>query len=129
MPVHLIGQPDGSDGVNHATILSDPADELIGLVEDALQVDNAEAHAAWLKAANAPGRMVRMPKQFQQFVVHAVDERGDPVTDYTVQPYLGDNSRVQQFDAEWTCTVAMRAFAVFMQISQGSFSNPEWHRI
>jgi pimeloyl-ACP methyl ester carboxylesterase len=115
MPVHLIGQPDGSDGVNHATILSDPADELIGLVEDALQVDNAEAHAAWLKAANAPGRMVRMPKQFQQFVVHAVDERGDPVTDYNVQLYLGDNSRVQQFDAEvdvYSGDASLRCFHV-----------------
>jgi pimeloyl-ACP methyl ester carboxylesterase len=98
MPVHLIGKPDGSDGVNHATILSSPPDELVALVEDALQVTSADAFKTWLAQSDATGRMAALPAQYQQFVVHALDERGDPITDYHVQIFV--NGVETEFDAE-----------------------------
>ena len=99
MPVHLIGKPDGSDGVTHASILSAPPDELVGLVHDALEVETQAAFSDWLGKANAAGRMAAMPQQFQQFIVHAVDERGDPVTDYNLQIFL-EGSQLTEFDTE-----------------------------
>jgi pimeloyl-ACP methyl ester carboxylesterase len=100
MPVHLIGKPDGSDDVNHATILANPPAELVALVADALKVESPDAHATWLAQANAAGRIAAMAEKYQQFIVHVLDERGDPVTDYNVQIYLDDGTHLEEFDAE-----------------------------
>ena len=84
IPVHLIGKPDGSDEVNHATILSNPPLELQNFVISALQQtenpSTAQAgYAQWLAEAKADSRIQAMAQKFQQFIIHAVDERGDPV--------------------------------------------------
>jgi hypothetical protein len=99
MPVHLIGNPDGSDEINHAAMLAAPPAELVTLVQAALRVDSTAAFQAWLTQADAPRRMAAMPQQYQQFIVHAVDERGDPVTDYNVQLFL-NGDHLTAFDAE-----------------------------
>ena len=54
------------------------------------------------KQAKAEGRFKKIPEQFQQFIIHAVDERGDPITDYNLQLFRGDGAEAQitQFDAE-----------------------------
>lgn len=99
MPVHLIGKPDGSDQINHATILSDPPEELAGLVRDALQVDSLTTFNGWRAKANAGARIEAMQKLYQQLIVHAVDERGDPITDYNLQIF-SDGAQIEEFDAE-----------------------------
>ena len=112
IPVHLVG--DGTaDGLNHATILSAPPPELQDLVVSAFQLTAADTpagqasgYAEWLARADAPARMAGLAEQFQQFIVHAVDERGDPVTDYNLQLFrIGaggpeDDSRIEEFDAD-----------------------------
>jgi pimeloyl-ACP methyl ester carboxylesterase len=109
IPVHLVGKPDGSDGVNHATILSDPPLELQDLVVSAFQqTENPSTamvgYATWLKDADAAGRIQAMTQKFQQFIIHAVDERGDSVTDYNLQLFrvdeTGAEERLTAFTAE-----------------------------
>ncbi len=111
IPVHLVGDPEKGEDVNHATILSDPVPELIELVVDALTMTDPETapggnpaagYAAWLAKADAKTRFERLPQQYQQFVIHAVDERGDPITDYNLQLYRSDGTqaRIEQFDAD-----------------------------
>jgi len=111
IPVHLVGDPAKGEVVNHSTILRDPVSELVDLVVDAFKMtgpesepdgDPAAGYAAWLTKADANGRFKRLKEQYQQFIVHAVDERGDPITDYNLQLYLsnGTEARVEQFDAD-----------------------------
>jgi len=108
IPVHLVGGPAGGpDEVNHATILSDPPDELQDLVIAAFEMTATDGDAdagyrAWLEKADAEGRFRKLQEQYQQFVVHAVDERGDPITDYNVQLFRADGveAHIAEFDAE-----------------------------
>lgn len=96
IPVHLV------DGLNHGTIITEPTDELIGLVRAALKVDNAPSFKAWLKAADAGKRIKSAQAQWQQFIVRAYDERQDPITDYNLQLFTAKTSdidkRVGAFD-------------------------------
>ena len=100
MPVHLIGRPDGSDQVNHTKMLLAPDPELTELVLGALRVDSLAAHQDWLAQAGADRRMAALPHQFAQFLVHAVDERGDPVLDYNIRLFHADGRPMPQFEAE-----------------------------
>jgi pimeloyl-ACP methyl ester carboxylesterase len=123
IPVHLIGAPDDDhETPNHATILSDPPQDLQDLVVSALQrtADPATAeagYAAWLGEARADARIAQMQKKYQQFIVHAVDERGDPVNDYNFQLFRVDGSpngqRLSQFTAEVDVYDADRSFRCF----------------
>jgi hypothetical protein len=96
IPVHLM------DGLNHGTILTDPGDEIVDLVQKALDVDDTKSFNAWLKGADARGRIERSTKgHWQQFVVRACDERGDPITDYNLPLYIDKDdpsTRVEEFD-------------------------------
>lgn len=57
----------------------------------ALKVHNEEEFAAWQKDASVKA-LDAMPKTtWPQFVVRAVDERGDPITDYHLELYLVRN--------------------------------------
>ena len=49
--------------------------------------------------ANAGARIEAMQNLYQQFIVHAVDERGDPITDYNLQLF-SDGAKIEEFDAE-----------------------------
>ena len=119
IPVHLVGSPAEIDDwlqkdkaeVNHATILSDPPDELVELVVDAFKKtdpatapggDPAVGYDAWLAKADAATRFKRLPQQYQQFIVHAVDARGDPITDYNLQLFRADgiDTQIEEFDAD-----------------------------
>jgi len=57
---------------------------------------------ALLDKADAEGRFKMIREQYQQFIIHAVDERGDPITDYNLQLFRGDGveAQITQFDAE-----------------------------
>jgi pimeloyl-ACP methyl ester carboxylesterase len=111
IPVHLVGDPQKGEDVNHATILSDPVPELVELVVDAFDMTDpttapggspAAGYDEWLAKADAKGRFKRLPQQYQQFIIHAVDERGDPITDYNLQLFRSDGTqaRIVEFDAE-----------------------------
>jgi hypothetical protein len=107
IPVHLVGDPAGPDEVNHATVLSNPTTDLQDLVIAAFEMTAAASGAdagyhAWLEKADAEGRFKKLPEQYQQFIIHAVDERGDPITDYNLQLFRGDGGEAQiaEFDAE-----------------------------
>jgi pimeloyl-ACP methyl ester carboxylesterase len=74
------------DGKNHGTILTDPGDDLAELVDDALQVSSEPTFKQWIVDANRRTQKARAKiDEWQQFVVRALDERGDPITDYNIQ--------------------------------------------
>jgi hypothetical protein len=73
-------------GANHSTILTNPPAHLVDLVLRALTVDSRDAFDAW--SASARAATTSAPaciEAWQQFVMRALDERGDPITDYHVR--------------------------------------------
>jgi hypothetical protein len=94
IPVHLMAE------VNHGTILSDPTDELVGLVKKALLVDSAGECQLWLSEADAHGRAAAVAREkgaWQQVVIRCMDQRGDPIRDFHIQLFEGDDP-VPEFD-------------------------------
>jgi hypothetical protein len=92
-------------GVNHSTILSNPGDELADLVNAALEVNSETEFDAWKEKARRWSADARKgADRWQQFLIRAVDERGDPITDYNVQLFTrtarGRSSAVQPFDVD-----------------------------
>lgn len=73
-------------GKDHGTILSNPGEDAIDLVDRALQVASAADFSTWIEDATASTQPTRANMdEWQQFVVHAVDERGDGIADYNLQ--------------------------------------------
>lgn len=72
---------------NHGTILSSPSDTLVGLVTAALAVNSTRTYADWKQKFGWDGRSRAGAKadRWQQFVIRAVDERGDGIADYFVE--------------------------------------------
>jgi hypothetical protein len=76
-------------GKNHATILNEPGDTLVDLVVSALQVDSDGAFDGWQATAKRlTGDARSKIKEWQQFVVRAIDDRGDPITDYHLELFV-----------------------------------------
>jgi hypothetical protein len=74
-------------GCNHATIVRDPPPALVEMVMEALAVEDFDAYTAWAQRHADPAKQARIldgKEPWQQFVVHAVDERRDPVPDFYV---------------------------------------------
>jgi hypothetical protein len=79
--------------MNHSTIVSDPTDELVGLVTRALDVDTLADYQTWQKEAAPSSQFQTLAERgeiYQQFIVRATDERGDPVPDYHVEVFTKD---------------------------------------
>lgn len=77
-----------SSGVNHATILREPTPDIVTMVLDALSVTNGPGYAEWQtkwRRKSDEALAATKAKKFQQFVTHAVDERGDGIRDYFLQ--------------------------------------------
>jgi hypothetical protein len=75
-----------ADGLNHETIISSPSPDLVQQVVDALQVTDRSSFDRWLTRAQAQTQAAREAMTpWQQFIVRAMDERGDPITDYNLQ--------------------------------------------
>lgn len=75
-------------GQNHSSILRDPSDELVKMVTQALDVSTGAEYEAWAsrhRPATAAALKAAKAGRWQQFVVHAIDERGDAVRDYFLQ--------------------------------------------
>lgn len=85
-------------GRNHATIVSDPGDLLVDLVHRALQVDSETAFAAWEADTRVKTQDALPAEAWQQFVVRAVDERGDPINDYHLDLFLSSDAGEAQIE-------------------------------
>ncbi|HYI24946.1 MAG TPA: hypothetical protein VD767_06005 [Thermomicrobiales bacterium] len=77
-------------GKNHGSLLRDPGEELVNLVVQGLEVSSVDDLAAWQQEAEQITGTERQRlrddgQEWQQFVVRATDERGDPITDYNLQ--------------------------------------------
>ena len=90
-----------ADGLNHGTIMGDPSEKLIDMVLSALKVDSSDAYKRWIEesksltaAAISDGGMDR----YQQFVVRAVDSRGDPIRDYHLEFYEGSEDNLRELE-------------------------------
>ncbi|BAY91928.1 MULTISPECIES: esterase/lipase family protein [unclassified Tolypothrix] len=85
------------EGLNHQTIMSNPRDELVDAVCEALQFTPEQKIQDWhLKTTEKLS-----PKTidlWQQFVVRAVDERDDPIPDYHIQVFTQGNDNFQAID-------------------------------
>jgi hypothetical protein len=76
------------DGLNHATILQEPSDELVTMVKDALAVASGPAYEKWrdkYQSNLSSSRVAKKAAPWQQFVTRAIDERGDGIDDYFIQ--------------------------------------------
>jgi hypothetical protein len=61
------------------------------MVHAALQVENEADFNAWNTSALARTRTARQAvEQWQQFVMHATDERGDPIRDFYIELFTRD---------------------------------------
>lgn len=98
IPVHIV------PGFTHGSIRSAPGQDLIDLVADALKISDAPGYDAWVAAATQHMRDPdSMQQQYQQFIVHATDERGDGITDYNLQILRSNedgSARVQEFTTD-----------------------------
>jgi hypothetical protein len=99
--VPLVFLPD----LNHTTILQKPTDTLVDMVLEALRVSSGPAYDAWRRRWTAGNRSAverRRAAPWQQFVIHAVDERGDGVDDFFVEIGEVRGSRFQplRFDLD-----------------------------
>jgi pimeloyl-ACP methyl ester carboxylesterase len=80
-------------GKNHSSILEKPDGALRDLVLSALAVTDDAGFDAWRATAEDTTREARDGiDQYQQFVVRAVDERGDPITDYFIELFSRDQA-------------------------------------
>ncbi len=80
------------DNVNHGTILSQPPPELVSSVVEILNKVNDDASFQDRRADLTKRFAPQGLDQWQQFVVHAADERGDGIPDYNLELYTGDGS-------------------------------------
>jgi len=119
-------------GKNHTTLLQEPEDDLVDQVVKFLNVSSDDRFKTWVDGAsawNAPAleQMKRDNKGshdgWQQFVIHVVDEYGDPIPDYVVDLFRRDPrglqgqeliaAEVEEFDLEVHPYQADQSFRCF----------------
>jgi pimeloyl-ACP methyl ester carboxylesterase len=106
------------DGLNHGSILNDPSDALIDMVDAALQVSSEQGFDKWLQeAAQRTKKSLNKMNPWQQFIIRGVDERGDPITDYNLELFTqtgsGRSRALRQFDMDVHTYSADRSFRCF----------------
>ncbi len=100
--VPLVFVPD----VNHSSILREPGDALVKQVVEALDVSSGAEYDAWARRhrpASAAALVAAKARRWQQFIVHAIDERGDGIRDYFVDVGTivnGQFRRLEAFDLD-----------------------------
>jgi pimeloyl-ACP methyl ester carboxylesterase len=110
-------------GLTHGTIISDPTPELQDLVLKALRVERLsqqspgdDSYNSWFQTAKKVTDPARESiGQWQQFIVHAVDERGDPINDYQIELYskaTGDTLDLQLDPDIYKYDTSYRAYHV-----------------
>jgi hypothetical protein len=73
------------EGVDHGSILAKPPDELVDRVHRALGVESRQQHTEWYADVSGSVQHRLADSKWQQFVIRATDERGDPIADYFIQ--------------------------------------------
>ena len=94
--VPLVFVPD----LNHGSILRNPSDSLLAMTEAALAVSSRPTYDAWTdKYVKAGLRAFKQSKghRWQQFLVHALDERGDGINDFYIEIGTVANGKFQGF--------------------------------
>jgi hypothetical protein len=76
--------------LNHGSIMGNPSDELVEMVDEALQFSPEKDINIWYKKATTKLKPADV-SPWQQFIVRAVDERDDPIKDYHIQLFTKDN--------------------------------------
>jgi hypothetical protein len=111
-------------GLTHATIMSDPPPDLVTLVASAFEVNSRDDYDKWQTRAAAVSHehdLIAAGHAYQQFVVRAVDERGDPVPDYHVEVFTrggdpkGKEKIIEAFDEDphsYAADKSLRCFHV-----------------
>lgn len=100
---------------NHATIITDPPEEMLKLIAGFLKIKDEQTYNAWLGNEEQEGALKYRkdnlgkmleddaPKGWQQFVVHARDERGDGISDFMIEIFRSeDNVEWVPFDEMYT---------------------------
>ncbi len=110
-------------GLNHNQILSEPPQELISLVLQALAVDSKDDFSKFHNTAVANATIVRQARQklannrWQQFVVHATDSHGSAITDYSIEVLAiaadGSETTLADFEADVHPFAADTSFRCF----------------
>lgn len=87
-------------GQNHGSLLREPTRQVQEMVLAALQVEDLDGYTAWAErygwSAGSPDR--DRHDHWQQFVVRAVDERGDPIPDWYMEIGSGDGGDFEPLD-------------------------------
>ncbi len=125
--------------LNHGSILSEPSPLLIQLVLDALEVESKPAYETiWFPAAKQATDPTRekLP-QWQQFVIHALDERGDPIRDYHLElsfrppgggPFIVQDEKDLNFDVHaYTDDPSFRCFQLDVAQLRAQFQGEPLH--
>jgi hypothetical protein len=89
-------------GLTHADIIRNPSQELVSMVCTALQVSSETAMLDWYKQVyNAKSTQSELEKiaHWQQFIVRAVDERGDAIPSYNVELMTKKDGQLQPIEA------------------------------
>lgn len=86
-------------GKNHTTLLMEPEDDLVDIIADFLQVSSEDEYDDWVQQTKIwnTDALQQMTHDkdgpfdgWQQFVLHVIDEYGEPVPDYAVDLYSAD---------------------------------------
>lgn len=101
-----------ADDRDHGSILGEPPDDMLDQVVGALLVKDHDTFLAWVDGAS---KWSTPPKeQWQQFVVRIVDERGDPVPDYSIRLYKkGEKEPLAEFDTDVYAYASDKSFRCF----------------
>jgi hypothetical protein len=89
-------------GLTHADIIRNPSEELIEKVCAALQVSSQAAMVDWYKQFyDAKSTQSELDKigHWQQFLIRAIDERGDAIPSYNIELLTNKNGRLQPIEA------------------------------
>ncbi|WP_096595108.1 hypothetical protein [Calothrix sp. NIES-2098] len=81
-------------GLNHNTIMSNPSNELVDAVCEALEFSPEQNIQDWYYK-NSDRLTPKDINPWQQFIVRAVDERDDPIPDYYIQIFTQGNEEFQ----------------------------------
>jgi pimeloyl-ACP methyl ester carboxylesterase len=110
-------------GVHHNQIMGQPPQGLIDLVLQALNVNSKEDfdkfHNTIIPASDVvrQGREKQKGNSWQQFVVHAVDNHGAPITDYSIEIIAkaadGGETSLSNFEADVHPYAADNSFRCF----------------
>lgn len=105
------------EGRNHGSIISEPDHRAVDLVIRALNVSTHDEYRAWRTEATAWSKPPKeKDDQYQQFVIHLIDERGDGISDYHVELFsevAGKPQDLEEFDLDMHPYQADKSFRAF----------------